>query len=366
MKKEYQSFGLAREFIRKLGLKSVREWNTYCKSGKKPTEIPSEPSAVYKGVGWIGWGDWLGTGRIANADKTFKSFEEARKFVRSLGLKNQKDWVRYYKSGNRPDDIPSNAHIVYKSSWRGFGDWLGTDVIAPQNRQYLYFEEARKYVQSLRLKGYEDWIEYCKSGNKPADIPSNPARTYEKEWKGWGDWLGYLFSPYETNYNKPKQKLTLSLSKKTVERAKSRNINISALTEILLNTLTYSPINPIEEKKVIEYYEALFDNICQLLKNYSVKVETGLQLHGVSENDSESVGSPILLDASGLILLTNHSPQKVSVPQVLTDLYNPKKILGNVIMAIIQGSEKNKHKVRELELALRLVNAMLDWNDGQA
>ena len=31
---------------------------------------------------------------------------------------------------------------------------------------------------------------YCKSGNKPDDIPQKPERTYKKDWGGVGDWLG--------------------------------------------------------------------------------------------------------------------------------------------------------------------------------
>jgi hypothetical protein len=78
------------------------------------------------------------------------------------------------------------------------------------------------------------------------------------------------------------------------------------------------------------------------------------------------LGFPIQLDASGLTLLTDHNHQKVSVAQVLDDLYNPTKILENVIVALIQASEQNREKVRELRLALRFVNAMFDGNDSQA
>lgn len=27
-------------------------------------------------------------------------------------------------------------------------------------------------------------------GERPADIPSNPQRTYKKNWQGWKHWLG--------------------------------------------------------------------------------------------------------------------------------------------------------------------------------
>jgi hypothetical protein len=182
--------------------------------------------------------------------------------------------------------------------------------------------------------------------------------TTTKGWKAWGDWLGYKSTFYETNYSGPKQKLTLSLSKEIIERAKSRNINISALTENLLSILTYDPTNGSERKEVTESYETLFDSIRQLLKNYTAKVEIG-RLHDVLENASESSsGSPILLDSSGLSLLIKKNLEKVSTEEIIHDIYNPIKILENTIQSIIEASDKNRQRTRELRLALRLVRSL--------
>ncbi len=49
----------ARAFVRRLGLISQREWSAYCKSGKKPKDIPQAPNEVYANDGWVGLGDWL-------------------------------------------------------------------------------------------------------------------------------------------------------------------------------------------------------------------------------------------------------------------------------------------------------------------
>ena len=48
----------------KLNLKSNKEWRQYCKSGKKPVDIPSNPDATYKNQGWINWADWLGKDQV--------------------------------------------------------------------------------------------------------------------------------------------------------------------------------------------------------------------------------------------------------------------------------------------------------------
>jgi hypothetical protein len=163
----------------------------------------------------------------------------------------------------------------------------------------------------------------------------------------------------------PSEKLTLSLSKEIIDRAKSRNINISALTENLLNILTYDPINGSKRKEVTESYEALFDSIRQLLKNYTAKVEIG-RLHDVSENDSESsLGSPILLDSSGLSLLSNKNLEQVPTEEVIHDIYNPIKILENTIQSIIEASDRDKQRTRELRLALRLVRSLSEDEESQ-
>jgi hypothetical protein len=57
----YRPFREAREFVHKLGLRSVEEWKEYCKSGKKPDDIPVGANERYKKE-WKGWGEWLGTG----------------------------------------------------------------------------------------------------------------------------------------------------------------------------------------------------------------------------------------------------------------------------------------------------------------
>ena len=82
--KKYRSFTEARKFVRKLGLKSYNDWCEYRLSSKKPKDIPTAPNTVYKNDGWVSFGDWFGTGRIADQYKEFRPFEEARKFARSL------------------------------------------------------------------------------------------------------------------------------------------------------------------------------------------------------------------------------------------------------------------------------------------
>jgi len=181
MKKQFRDFESAREFARELNLKGQKEWYAYCKSGNRPDDIPATPEGTYK-KDWKGVGDWLGTGKIANQNRVYRSYKDARDFVQKLNLRSKTDWYDYCKLGNKPDDIPSVPNNNYKNDFKGYGDWLGTGTVAPQDRVFLSFKEAREFVRSLKLKGQKEWYAYCKSGNKPDDIPAYPWVVY-KEWK---------------------------------------------------------------------------------------------------------------------------------------------------------------------------------------
>ena len=102
----------------------------------------------------------------------YRPFAEARDFVCKLGLKNEKEWKEYCKSGNKPDDIPSYPGEKYKRQWKGMGYWLGT-ICGNNKRQYRPFDYARE-VAHTRTKSGKQWVEYCKSAKKPDDIPNAP------------------------------------------------------------------------------------------------------------------------------------------------------------------------------------------------
>ena len=205
--RHYRPFKEARVFAQSLGLKSRMEWRAFCKGklpekGNLPADIPSTPERTYSGKGWAGFGDWLGAGNIANQNRQYHSFKEARIFAQSLGLKSGKEWSAFCKrelpeKRILPADIPSNPERTYSGNgWAGMGDWLGTGNIASQNRQYRSFKEARVFAQSLGLKSTNEWNAFCKGnlprkGSLPCDVPSNPHAVYaDTGWAGMGDWLG--------------------------------------------------------------------------------------------------------------------------------------------------------------------------------
>jgi superfamily II DNA or RNA helicase len=204
-KLSYRPFEDARNFARSLKLKNITGWVAFTKGlttqlGKLPADIPAYPNQTYVDEGWNGVGDWLGTGNILAGN--WRPFLEARTFVRKLKLKNQGEWRAFHKGkikkiGSPPVDIPSSPHRTYADQgWKGYGDWLGTGMVATRLRKYRPFDKARSFVQTLEIKNVKEWRKYCKGnmprlGRRPYDIPTWPADTYaDKGWKSWGDWFG--------------------------------------------------------------------------------------------------------------------------------------------------------------------------------
>jgi len=190
--KQYISFEEAREFVRKLGIKTNNEYVKLHQQGRIPRYIPRQPHRFYKKQGsWTSWGDFLATGFVFAKYRQFKPFEEAKEFVRKLGLKSLSDYNNWWKK-NRPKDLPANANTVYTDmGWTSWGDFLGTGSVASFLKKFKSFEEARKYVSGLKLSGKGAYSKWAKSKERPSDIPASPPITFKsKGWTNWGDFLG--------------------------------------------------------------------------------------------------------------------------------------------------------------------------------
>ena len=169
----------------------------------RPSDIPGSPPGYYRGKGWQGWGDFLGTGNVAPSDKKkfYLPFEEARDAARKLGLKSSVEWYKFKKglmpeNGLLPPGVPQNPkHVYKKQGWIDYQDWLGR----PNKRnRWRPFEPARAWARTLGLRTAREWFRFCdnkipEKGLRPHDIPKDVYRVYEgKGWKGIEDWLGVV------------------------------------------------------------------------------------------------------------------------------------------------------------------------------
>jgi hypothetical protein len=105
-----------------------------------------------------------------------------------LELGYSQDQVQDRHAGN--ETFPDKCEVGYNH----FGiAWWGTTVdlsTLPKKAKSRSFIEAKSFVHTLKLASSSAWRDYCASGKRPPDIPSNPQVTYRHDWQGWGDWLG--------------------------------------------------------------------------------------------------------------------------------------------------------------------------------
>lgn len=147
---KFKSFEETRDFARSLGIKTQKDWYKYWNLQKRPDDIPYDPAQTYKKEGWKGWKDFL--------KREFISFEEAREFARSLGISMKKDWKKYCKSEKKPKNIPNYPDVHYKNKgWIDWNDFLGT------GEKYKSLDEIKEFVRELGINKYHDWKKYCDS-----------------------------------------------------------------------------------------------------------------------------------------------------------------------------------------------------------
>ena len=150
---QFLPFKKALLYARSLKLKGVKEWQAWCKSGKRPANVPSHPDKAYTQDGWQGLGHWLGTGNVGVKHHQFLPFTKALLYARALKLNTTREWNQWCKTDERQANIPARPDLVYKhDGWQGYGHWLGTGNVAPKDLKFLPFKEALLYVRSLKLK----------------------------------------------------------------------------------------------------------------------------------------------------------------------------------------------------------------------
>jgi hypothetical protein len=187
---EYISYEEARAWVKKFRLKSQEDWKKFKnkrdkKTGMRlrPTNVPAYPELAYSGKGWKGYTDFLGL-------PTVFPYEKAKTEARKLGLKSAKEWMKWWDKyrpptvGRRPDQ--------YYEEWENWNEFLGNNNVPLHLKKWnrAPFEEARKYVHTLKLKSRQEYIDWHLA-QRPSFLPLHPSLVYKKTgWTNWTEWLG--------------------------------------------------------------------------------------------------------------------------------------------------------------------------------
>ena len=128
-------------------------------------------------------------GRLAKL--SWRPFEGAREFTRSLNFKIIYQWREYAKSKSKPEDIPACPNQIYLAKgWISFPDWLGY-----KSKNYIHnktpFYTANKYALKSGIKTQLQWQKAYDRGELPEGLPKNPHQAYIDEgFTTWFDFLG--------------------------------------------------------------------------------------------------------------------------------------------------------------------------------
>jgi len=204
---KFKPYEESKIFIHELGLKNYADWKSYLAGElkdlpQKPKDIPANPAGVYKDKGWIGIGDWLGTNAFPYAHQNYLSYKEARTYVRELGLTSSVEWVQYCKEeldwlSKKPSNIPANVVRKYEYiGWKGFKDFLASNVHRKNIRSFMKYTEAKKLVSKLGINTEKKYHEFLENelvstlGKAPKNLPAEPRVIYRRQgWKGWKDFF---------------------------------------------------------------------------------------------------------------------------------------------------------------------------------
>ena len=90
---------------------------------ERPKNIPNAPDRQYKKTGdWKGWGDYLGTGRIANQNQKYISYEKAKEILFDDHYKTKQKKIRDQSLKNKIDVNKLIEWFIlnYPDSYRNF------------------------------------------------------------------------------------------------------------------------------------------------------------------------------------------------------------------------------------------------------
>lgn len=186
MRKQMMSYSTAKKFIRTTSIKTEQQLKKAKKQKLLPETFPHNPHTIYK-EHWLGYGDFLGTGRRKNGTRKYKTFEEAKKIARENNIKSEVEWSKFLHENKSLIDLPVCIRTIYKKQWTNSADFFGTTHY--KNKKWMGFLKLRKYARTLGLQKQNDWYAYWNNRTKPNNIPYQPSKVY-KNWTNWGDFLG--------------------------------------------------------------------------------------------------------------------------------------------------------------------------------
>ena len=259
-------------------------------------------------------------GRIPIAyKKDLRPIEEVRADCLRLGITERAQYEEAYKNGKFPIDTPNSIRQSYEVDWYEFINGRKID-------DFWNWAEAKKFVQSFKIKTKTEFENYNKKGKGWEFIrksPAAPSGGYHPYWTNWGDFLGTV-SPEEQKRKNAEDQITSQLIKKfqllDTEQAVSylKKLNLRNVKELLIRGRLYSELKGRTDwielreklasrtskvKTAPEVIEILVSEKCMFLSDFLAKRNSNSRLQtipikyerlgkGIFESVRRSAGLP--------------------------------------------------------------------------
>lgn len=154
-----------------------------------------------------------------------------------------------------------------------------------------------------------------------------------------------------------KQKLTLSVEREIVEKAKKLGINISELTETFLRHVSEAEIKGVGTKDEINVaYKKIFNAMLPALKKFDASVVVGHETYFDKDQRYPEFIDVELLTSGDLWL--RDCEQTTTIENIT--MADPKQILSSFIESLVKASERNKEDLKQLEIFRRVIEALTE------
>lgn len=115
------------------------------------------------------------------------SYEEAKIFLSDKNIKTQREYFNWIKGKSIILKLPCNPKKFYQEEWKGWGDYINSKNISniQKNKSYFYsYEECCEVISRFNVKTKRQYLILIKS-EKDLKLPSNPDKTYKRDWISW-------------------------------------------------------------------------------------------------------------------------------------------------------------------------------------
>jgi len=155
-----------------------------------------------------------------------------------------------------------------------------------------------------------------------------------------------------------KQKLTLSVNKDVVEKAKEMGINISEITEDVLRGFAFTPTD-LDDEELYSQYKSLFSVMLPIMKKYDFMVPIA-EDPIIDKKTGEYVWMfTIYLTTHSLFWIEEMENSFSDIKKIpISSLLAPTQILTKFIEGLTKTVDVRKEHLKELEMAKQIIQAI--------